>query len=209
MKRKIIVIIMITSLTIILNIYNKNSNNELNSAMAIMVQNESNNTQYDPWMEETWPDEKSYQLNTDKSDCKGISFKENKIEIISNISQSCKLYFDKIVAEPLKIENSTMNENACNNLSISLKLSGGTGNYTYSLENYTCASSGCNSCYNYGSYNPLQALTITSSEDWSTISITDKIGSKHSYTLVITDSSNNVVKYDAKNTRSCSCYGGE
>ena len=83
--------------------------NSLEPSMAIMVQNSSNNTQYDKWTSETWPASSNYQLNIQKSSCNGntnvgsyISYSSNNIAI-NNASKTlkCTLYFDKVLSEPI------------------------------------------------------------------------------------------------------------
>ncbi len=133
----IILIVIFITITVLLSINNKGNDTELGSEMAIMVQNESNNNQYDEWDSETWPDGNQYQLNTTKSNCNNtenigdiLSYSNNNMILTTNQNYRCNLYFDKKNQDPLIIESIDVSQNP-GIFTLTPKVTGGKGSYIF------------------------------------------------------------------------------
>ena len=106
--------------------------------MAILIENE--NGDYIESTSNTWPGE-GYEFNTDLSRCENggkLSWDGSKITLRTSSSDKCYVYFNKKIDKPLIIESVEVDaKSEYNSVKLTVKATGGTGKYTYSVEN-TC-----------------------------------------------------------------------
>ncbi len=186
----IILIIILTTITVLLGFSNKSNDTEVGSEMAIMVQNENNSTQYDKWNNETWPDENQYQLNTTKSNCNNtenvtniLSYSNNNMILTTNQNYRCNLYFDKKKDEPLEITKVEVDTSEYYTVKLTVNATGGSGNYTYDVEN-TCTycSQNLNKCWRDSSN-----VVISTNKNVITISNLQATNYEHNFIIKVKD----------------------
>ena len=164
-----------------------------------MLQNEEG--QYVKSTSNEWPKD-GYAFNETYSSCENGSklswnIETGEITLISNISDKCYVYFDKKKNEPLEIENVEVDDKSTyNTVKLTVKATGGTGKYSYSVEN-TCTE--CN--------NPVDSCGLNSTKGDISISnniITiNKLNScyDHNFTVKVQDESGTIVTSQVTNIR--------
>ncbi len=109
--------------------------------LSIMLETGEETGQYVQTYSTEWQDEE-YEFNPDLSKCENGSKlewnAENKSVVLkTTTSDKCYVYFDKKASKPLEIENVEV-DSSSNNVKLTVKATGGTGKYSYSIDSNTC-----------------------------------------------------------------------
>ncbi len=191
-----LMIIILSLMIIYQNQKHKASNHGVaNPNLAIMIQNE-NDDDYHKSEDNVWPSFDEYELNPSLGDCSNmisLDAEQNTIDLKTNHSQKCTIYFDKKADEPLEITgidyetNYKMgnNDKVESTIDFTINVKGGKAPYQYSYEGtYTC----------FNAEN-LQDYYVASNDN--TFSFKLPFYSAHTYTLTftVTDANNETASY--------------
>ena len=152
---------------------------------AVMVQNGDGYEEYTS-EDGTWPSEDDYEFKEAKCiDNNGslvnnaVTFANGKVTLKTNKTIYCTLYFDEKPNEPLEITNVAVDNITSSSVILTISVKGGTGKYTYSVEN---------SCRHCGSPSTICGnISITNDENIITISGLHHGEYNHDFNVKVTD----------------------
>ena len=184
----------------------KLKNKEDENKFAIMVQNE-NKDGYQEYDGNEFPTD-DYEFNETETKCidnngalveEALTYIDGKVTLETDKTIYCTLYFDK--KEPLKITNVAVDNSIARQAKLTVSVTGGDGNYTYSVENsclneYQSVKTDCG-------FNGNQ-VNITYNANIITLSNLNCCY-KHIFTIKVTDKNNNIDIYTVKDISITGC----
>ena len=173
-----------------------NQKEESTKGFAIMVPNESGDGYVEYISEDgKWPsEEEGYEFKEAKCmDNNGqlvnnaVTFESGKVTLKTNKTINCTLYFDEKPKEPLEITNVAVDNSEPNQVKLTVTVKGGSGKYTYSVEN-SCDLCGQlkTDCGNVSKIYNEDTITIERLTHCYT----------HSFVVKVTDSKGNTADYN-------------